>query len=294
MVREWVECSLRPEVRGRVVFLEDYDIALAAELVQGVDLWINTPRRPWEACGTSGMKLLVNGGLNLSERDGWWAEAYVPEAGWALGDRQEHEDDPGWDAHEADELYRLLEQEVVPAFYRRDARGIPVDWVARIRASMARLAPRFSSNRMVREYAERCYLPATNSYRGRAANRGALAAQVEDWYTALRNQWSDVHFGNLYVQQETAQYVIHVQVYLGRLDPDSVEVELYANALDRDGGPVRIAMRKGATVAGAFGGWIYEATITKDRPADHYTPRVIPRHGNAFVPLEAPEIVWFR
>lgn len=153
MVREWAEYMRRPEVGGRAVFLEDYDMAMAAELVQGVDLWINTPRRPWEACGTSGMKLLVNGGLNLSELDGWWAEAYSPEVGWALGDGKEHTE-PEWDAAEANALYSLLEREVIPTFYERDERGIPLGWVAKMQASMGRLTARFSSNRMVREYVE--------------------------------------------------------------------------------------------------------------------------------------------
>ncbi len=294
MVREWIEYARRPEVRGRVAFLEDYDIALAAELVQGVDLWINTPRRPWEACGTSGMKLLVNGGLNLSELDGWWAEAYAPEVGWALGDQQEHDEDAHWDAQEAQELYRLLEQEVVPAFYERDERGIPVKWVAHIRASMGRLAPRFSSNRMVREYAERCYYPTAMSYRRRAADKGALASQVEEWYSSLRHHWSEVRFGNLYVQEENAQYVIRVQVYLGRLDPDLVRAELYADALGGSAEPVRIAMEKVEAVTGAVNGWFYQASVKKDRPADHYTPRIIPRHADALVPLEAWEILWLR
>jgi starch phosphorylase len=106
------------------------------------------------------MKLLVNGGLNFSELDGWWAEAYSPEVGWALGDGKEHDEGPGYDAYEATELYRLLEQEIIPAFYNRDEHAIPVQWVARIRASLAWLTPRFSSNRMVREYVELCYLPA--------------------------------------------------------------------------------------------------------------------------------------
>ncbi len=104
-----------------MIFLSDYDMLLTERLVQGVDVWINTPRRPWEACGTSGMKVLVNGGINLSELDGWWAEAYTPEVGWALGDGQEHGDDPAWDAAEADALYDLLEREVIPEFYTRDA-----------------------------------------------------------------------------------------------------------------------------------------------------------------------------
>src|SRR5439155_7947547 len=128
-------------------------------LVAGADVWINTPRRPWEASGTSGMKVLVNGGLNLSELDGWWAEAYSPEVGWAIGDGKEHGDDPGWDKAEAEALYALLESEIVPEFYTRD-KGIPKRWVARMRESMARLTPFFSANRTVREYAEGRYLPA--------------------------------------------------------------------------------------------------------------------------------------
>src|SRR5437899_12896942 len=124
-----MECVCSPEVRSRVVFLSDYDLRMAEQLVQGVDLWVNTPRRPWEASGTSGMKVLVNGGLNLSELDGWWAEAYTPEVGWALGDGQEHGDDPAWDAAEAAARYHLLERDVIPASCTRDARGITAAWV---------------------------------------------------------------------------------------------------------------------------------------------------------------------
>ena len=116
MIRQWVQFTRRPEVQGRVVFLSDYDMLLTEQLVGGVDVWINNPRRPWEACGTSGMKVLVNGGLNLSELDGWWAEAYQPQVGWALGDGQEHGGDPDWDAAEAAALYSILENEVIPTF----------------------------------------------------------------------------------------------------------------------------------------------------------------------------------
>ncbi len=137
MIQEWMRFVRRPEARPHVVFLSDYDMHLTEELVQGVDVWLNTPRRPWEACGTSGMKVLVNGGLNLSELDGWWAEAYTPEIGWALGDGQEHDDAPAWDAIDAEALYNLLEQQVVPEFYTRDEQGIPKAWVTRIRESMA-------------------------------------------------------------------------------------------------------------------------------------------------------------
>ena len=120
LIQEWIQFIRQPEARPHVMFLSDYDMLLTEHLVQGVDVWINTPRRPWEASGTSGMKVLVNGGLNLSELDGWWAEAYTPDVGWALGDGQEHGDDPAWDAIEADALYDLLEREVIPEFYARD------------------------------------------------------------------------------------------------------------------------------------------------------------------------------
>ena len=281
MVRQWIDYASRREVSGKVVFLEDYDMALAAELVQGVDLWVNTPRRPREACGTSGMKVLVNGGLNLSELDGWWAEAYTPEVGWAMGDREEHGDDPGWDSHEAAELYRLLEQEVIPAFYDRDERGIPVRWLAKVRVSMGRLAPRFSSNRMVREYVECHYLPAADNYRRRAADKGALAVPIEQWRKSLESHWPEIHFGNRYVRDASDGYAVRVQVYLGAVRPESVAVELYADAVDGKDG-ARIAMKHGEAVSGAVNGWIYQATVQKDRPADHYTPRVVPHHAGTY------------
>ncbi len=137
---------------------------MAQELVQGIDLWINTPRRPWEACGTSGMKVLVNGGLNFSELDGWWAEAYSPLVGWAIGDGLEHGADPAWDALEAEAMYSLLEREVVPEFYQRDADDIPSTWLDRIRESMCQLAPEFSVGRTLRDYTQDHYLPAASGY----------------------------------------------------------------------------------------------------------------------------------
>ena len=172
LIREWIQFIRQPETRSHIIFLCDYDMLLTEHLVQGVDVWINTPRRPWEASGTSGMKVLVNGGINLSELDGWWAEAYAPEVGWALGDGQEHGDDPAWDAVEAEALYELLEREVIPEFYTRDDQGIPTAWVRRMRESMARLTPRFSASRAVCEYTEERYLPAAAAYRQRAADDG--------------------------------------------------------------------------------------------------------------------------
>ena len=200
LIQEWIRFIRQPETRSHAIFLSDYDMLLTEHLVQGVDVWINTPRRPWEACGTSGMKVLVNGGINLSELDGWWAEAYTPEVGWALGDGQEHGDDPAWDAVEAEALYDLLEREVIPEFYAREENGIPAAWIKRMRESMARLTPRFSADRAVREYTEQHYLPAAAAYDLRAANQGANGMQMADWQHGLDQKWGSLHFGDLRVE----------------------------------------------------------------------------------------------
>jgi starch phosphorylase len=293
LVQDWVRFSQRPEVRRHVLFLSDYDMLLASHLVQGVDVWINNPRRPWEASGTSGMKILVNGGLNLSELDGWWAEAYAPEVGWALGDGQEHGDDPAWDAAEAEALYTLLEQEVIPAFYRRDAHGIPTAWVARMRESMAQLTARFDANRTVREYTEQFYLPAAAAYCQRAADKGGLGAQILDWQREVAHHWAAVRFGTLQVETAAEQHVFQLPVYFGELDPDAVRVELYADPVD-GGAPLRQVMTRGAPLAGATNGYTFSAHVPASRPATEYTPRLIPYHPEVAVPLEAAQILWQR
>ena len=292
MVCEWAEYMRSPEVCGRAVFLEDYDMAMAAQLVQGVDLWINTPRRPWEACGTSGMKLLVNGGLNLSELDGWWAEAYSPEVGWAVGDGREHTE-PEWDATEADALYSLLEREVIPVFYERDARGIPPGWVVKMRASMAQLTSRFSSNRMVREYTESYYLPAARELECRIASNGEAGMAIEEWRRRITERWATLHFGNLSVSQSDSGFTFDVQVYLGEIEPADVEVLVWADPVDGEAHAVTM-MERAESLAGKLNGFIYRATIAADRPMAHYTPRIVPRKPGVNVPLEASQIIWFR
>ncbi len=167
LIREWVRFAERPDVAGRVAVLADYDMGLAGTIVQGVDVWLNTPRRPWEASGTSGMKVACSGGLNLSEPDGWWAEAYAPELGWAFS--------AVGDDEESDALFAVLESEVVPAFYARDRRGLPEAWLRRMRASMTQLVPVYSAERMVRQYAEQLYLPAAVEFAARTAVQGSPA-----------------------------------------------------------------------------------------------------------------------
>jgi starch phosphorylase len=293
IIKAWIAFMRRPEVCGRVVFFPDYDLLLAEQLVQGADLWINTPRRPWEASGTSGMKVLVNGGLNLSELDGWWAEAYTPQVGWALGDGLEHGDDPAWDGVEAEALYTLLEHDVIPAFYTRDRLGIPTGWTARMRASMARLTPRFSTNRVVREYTERYYVPAAVAYQAREADHGQLGTELIKWRQALTAHWPEARFGAVKMQTQGSDQLVAVEVWLGGLDPEAVLVELYAEP-DACGEPERHVMKRTCELGGPGRGYEYCVSIPAARALGDYTPRLLPRHLSASIPLEAQEILWQR
>jgi len=288
LLQGWADFVRRPAVRSRAVFLEDYDMSLAQELVQGVDVWINTPRRPWEACGTSGMKVLVNGGLNLSELDGWWAEAYRADAGWALGG----DDGPASDADDAERLYSLLEREIVPEFYARDAQGIPRAWVERIRASMANLAPSFSSNRMMREYVDRHYRPAASAFRGRSVDGARLARELGAWTETLERHWSEVRFTDVNVSREGDGWSFEAQVHLGAVPADMVRVELYADGTDGQE-PVRQPLERCGDVAASTNACVYRGAVpASSRPWWHFTPRIVPHHPDAFVPIEAPFIVW--
>jgi starch phosphorylase len=292
LIQEWMHFIRQPEVRPHAIFLSDYDMLLTEHLVQGVDVWINTPRRPWEACGTSGMKVLVNGGLNLSELDGWWAEAYAPEVGWALGDGREHDGDPAWDAAEAGALYDLLECEVIPEFYARNESGIPIAWVQRMRESMAQLTPRFSASRAVCEYTEQHYLPAAAAYRKRAANHGEVGAQLVDWQHAVERNWDALRIGDLRVETNADHYTFEVEVFLNGFDLHAVRVELYADGID-DGDPVRVEMQCAEPADGSRDR-VCRATIPASRPAGEYTVRMIPQRTGAAVPLESARILWQR
>ena len=293
LIKQWKDFIKRPEAQGRVVFLSDYDMLLAQELVQGIDLWINTPRRPWEACGTSGMKVLVNGGLNLSELDGWWAEAYSPEVGWAIGDGHEHGEDPAWDDAEAEALYGLLEHEVIPEFYERDEASMPSKWLGRIRESMARLTPEFSATRAIREYTENHYLPAASGYRERAAGDSALGVGLLHWQQDIDRHWNTVRFGAVGIETHDGQHFFQVEVLPGNLNPDQLEVELYADSI-HGGKPAIEGMTALEPCPDSPGVLTYSAHVSPTRPVSDYTARIVPRHPNASVPLEAQQILWQR
>ena len=293
LIREWIRFVRRPEVRGHAMFLSDYDMLLTERLVRGVDVWINTPQRPWEACGTSGMKVLVNGGLNLSTLDGWWAEAYVPNVGWALGDGQSHGGDPAWDVRDARELFDLLERQVIPEFYARDATGRPQTWLARVRESMASLTPAYSANRSVRQYVEECYVPAAASYRARSANLGALGETMACWQRVLDKEWATLKLGRVGISRCDEAYEFTIEVALGAVDPQSLRIELYA---DPQGGgeAFRRVMTRAAGDADCEGRSLYMASAPTTRAAGDYCARILPAFPGVSVPLENPRVLWER
>lgn len=293
MIEEWTRFLRDPALgNGHVVFVEDYDMAVAASLTAGVDVWINTPRRPWEACGTSGMKVLVNGGLNLSVLDGWWAEAYQPALGWAVGGNSAPEHGTEWDLRDAESLYSLLENEVIPQFFERDETGIPRRWVAHMRESMAQLTPAFSSNRMLREYLESYYLPLARQYADRTGNGAALARELAAWTQRVETGFPGTRVvGPNYIATDHG-WRASALVYIDGLHREDLRVELYANPLHPGGIPERIEMDMTESLTGAVQGFHYETLFTTGRPLSDYTLRLLPVHAAAAVPLECPTIKW--
>jgi starch phosphorylase len=288
LIRQWIQFIQQHQLYNHVIFLSDYDTHMAENLVQGVDVWVNTPRRPWEASGTSGMKVLVNGGLNVSTLDGWWAEAYTPEVGWALGDMQEQTGD----ASEADALYSLLEQQVIPEFYTRNEKGMPQKWIEKMRKSMATLAPRFSANRTVREYTEKYYLPVAENYVNRAGNKGETGRRIANIKSEMRTKWSDIHFGEEKVESIENGYAFNIDIVLNGLDQSNISVELFAEGHDKSL-PEKIKMQP-VPLSGNGDKCRYEAIIHTTRPANDYTVRIVPGCENISEPLEDNLILWQR
>jgi starch phosphorylase len=225
------------EVRRRAVFIEDYDLVVARYLVQGVDVWLNTPRRGLEASGTSGMKVLPNGGLNLSILDGWWAEGYEPGVGWAIGRGEDYADHAYQDFVESNALYEVLEKDLVPLFYERGADGLPRVWITRMKRSMKTLTPAFSTNRMLFEYAERFYLPAARYHAQMMADGAARARRFAEWKRRVFRGWDEVAIDQLEARNPGLRRVgegleVAAVVRLGSLLPEDVIVEVYHGPLD--------------------------------------------------------------
>jgi starch phosphorylase len=300
LIRQIVELAHRQEFRRRLVFLEDYDVAVARYLVQGVDVWLNTPLRLQEASGTSGMKATANGVLNLSILDGWWDEAYRPEVGWAIGRREKYDDSNYQDQVEAEALYGLLEQEVVPAFYDRGGDGLPRRWIGRMRASIQTLCRTFTTHRMVGEYTERYYLHAAGHYAQLTADGLVRAKALAAWITRLQKNWSRVRVeavggDTIKDVQVGGEFRVQAKVYLGALTPDEVAVELYMGHVDAAGEIIEAeSMPMQPLGPKGEGTYVYRASAVTLRGSGlyGYTLRVLPRHPDLSTPFLPGLIVW--
>jgi starch phosphorylase len=239
VLRGVVQAAQRPRLRERIVFLEDYDMHMARYLVQGADVWLNVPRRPLEASGTSGMKAAVNGALNVSVLDGWWAEGYSPEYGWAVGGGEVYDDPEENDAVEAEALYSLLEREVIPMFFDRDASGRPREWTTMMTNSIRRLGAGFNTGRMVRDYVERAYLPAHRAFMGLSAESSSGARRLAAWRERVQEAWPSVSVSSSVTADGPVRVGsdvrVDIQVDLGGLSPDDVRVQVVAGVRNGDG-----------------------------------------------------------
>ncbi len=300
LIRQIVGLARQEEFRRRVVFLEDYDMAMARYMVQGADVWLNTPRRPLEASGTSGMKAAANGVLNLSIPDGWWDEAYRPEVGWAIG-RGEIYNDPGYqDQVEAEALYDLLERDVVPTFYDRDSGGLPRRWLALMKASIGTLCHFFNTHRMLWEYVGSFYLPAANRYRQLAADEMARARALAAWKARVQKGWPQIRVVAAEAKPLTglragSTICVRAWIDLGDIGPDDVAVELYMGRLDAAGEIVDAT----TTLMQAVGlegdsTYLFEANSVPCLKSglQGYTVRVLPHHPDLTTRFLPGLIVW--
>jgi len=293
LIKEWIQFIQKWDLHHRVIFLSDYDMLLTEHLVQGVDVWLNTPRKPWEACGTSGMKTLVNGGINISVLDGWWNEAYIPELGWAIDVESNSSRDIDQDTADAAQLYQILEQEVIPAFYNRNEKDIPVSWVSKMRASMSLLTPQFSANRSLREYTESYYLPAAQNYLHRSAKHGEAGIKILNWKEVFEKKWKKLQFGEMTVVTHEGVHCFNVQVYLNGFDLSEIKVELYAEALDREE-VFKKEMSFDKQVQSDSAVAVYKVVVPAKRPISDFTPRILPKTEHIDIPLECSCILWQR
>lgn len=301
LIRHIVQFSHDPAVRGKIVFLEDYDMAMARYLVQGVDVWLNNPRRPYEASGTSGMKVIPNGGLNCSILDGWWAEAYADfgsRVGWAIGQGEDYAD-PGYQDHvEAQAIYTLLEDEIGPLFYARDEFGLPRGWIAKMKQSMEKLGPIYDTRRMVTEYAQTYYLPAAARAKRLATDEHAVTKALVEWKHKIRGDWSQVKFESVTAETDHLEAgqkaLVRAVVQLGEtLTPEDVRVELYVGQLDSDRSFIHAEGLPMASTGRDGTSWVYMGTLPSERSGQQgFAVRILPYHQDAVLPQELPLITW--
>ncbi len=301
LIRQIVHMARREELRSRIVFLENYDMNIARYLLQGADVWLNTPIRPREASGTSGMKAAANGVLNVSILDGWWDEAYTPEIGWAIGHGEVYQDRNYQDHVESNALYDLLEKEIVPLFYERGSDGLPRGWIAKMKASMKAICPIFNTHRMLQEYTEKYYIPAYERYMRLSADGLAPLKAFNAWKARVRQLWPQVQIRHVESDIPTETQVgrsntIRADVYLGELTPQDVQVELYYGAVNPAGeiiDPHIVEMSSVGATGDEQGLYTFVGHVTCESSGLHgFTVRVAPRHPEQVNPFEMGLITW--
>ncbi|MGC8907242.1 MAG: alpha-glucan family phosphorylase [Desulfomonilaceae bacterium] len=300
LIKKVVHQSKNEAFRRNLVFLEDYDINIARYLVQGVDVWLNTPRRPNEACGTSGMKAAANGALNLSILDGWWPEAYNGANGWAIGGEEEYSDINDQDAADAESLYDLLEQEVTPLFFDRGVDGLPHGWIEKMKNSMASICRHFNSHRMIEEYMEDYYIQAGLAHQILGENRLSRARELRDWKQKVRSVWHDVQVldvsaakGDKVSLGEDLEVIATIK--LGGLTADEVVVDLCHGLLAKDS--ERLLQRNVTAMSQSErvddGIYRFRGTIPCEETGIYaYKIRVLPFHPYLFNPLSMNLVAW--
>ncbi len=312
IIRQIIHFANQQDVRRRIVFLEDYDIDIARVLVRGVDVWLNNPRRPMEASGTSGMKAAVNGVLNMSTSDGWWCEGYTDDGGWVIGSGETYEDTGYQDVVEAQAIYDMLENEVVPLFYTRSVDNLPRAWIGRVKNSIRWIAPRFNTHRMVAEYVEKFYNPAAAKWQYMTAESCAKAKEFSNWKAEVKKAWSEFAVkdvimeiqngnGNEKMNPRLPQLKVGSQLYvkalvrLGRISPDDVSVQFYHGPVDtwqniRSGEAVRMNYEHASDQEGEH--W-FVGSMPCTRTGQHgVAVRVLPRHADLVDPHEMGLILW--
>lgn len=312
IIRQIIHFAAQNNARRRLVFLEDYDIDIARFMVQGVDIWLNNPRRPMEASGTSGMKAAINGVLNLSTLDGWWCEGYQSDGGWVIGAGESYEDWNYQNLVESQALYNLLENEVVPLFYTRSADNLPRAWIHRVKKSIKWIAPQFNTSRMVAEYARKFYNPAAARWRYLTASAMARARALSMWKSNVRNSWQELAIKDVTFQSEQTQdgadlnakqpqievgseLKISAMVKLGKLSPDDVAVEIYYGTVDAwgnitSGSPSRMTYDKPGQQDGEH---FYTGLIPCRASGQHgFALRILPKNEDLVDPYEPGLILW--
>jgi starch phosphorylase len=298
LIREIIHFAEKNDVANRVVFLENYDMTMSRYLVSGADVWLNTPRRPLEASGTSGMKASMNGVLNCSILDGWWDEAYNPNVGWAIGHREEYTDENNQDEIESAALYDLIEREIIPLFYNRGRDGLPREWIKMMKTCMREIGQSMSCHRMLIDYSNKFYFPALKNYKRMTKDSYADTRSLAAYFEKLDKSWQKIRIISINstskpVMQRGDFLKVTALVDLGSLEPDEIHVELYYGDRSHENFIVN-ARRAEMKNSGKEGdAWRFEVRVEcADTGLQGHTIRILPKHDALVHPYRSGFIKW--